>query len=371
MAEKDKYTLMEAKNIVDWSKGKEILPKQMDLLITTKCNLKCKFCFFSIKKNQIAEEEELPDEFLLRAVEDGLKMGIVRWYIEGGEPLFYKRRFLEIIKLIKKYDTHGNLATNGTLFDDKIIKEIVEIGWDEITFSIDSADSKVHDSIRGVSGTFGKAVNAIKEIQKAKKLLKKDRPLICMHSVITNKNYTELDKIIKLGHELGVFNIFFSHVFKETKQYDNLKLKNDNEREFQENVKKAYELSRKLSIGTNLGEYITTVNLNNLGKIDKLLKSKVSKDRNNKLLSIACYEPFYKMILLNNGNASVCSYFCDKKVAPDSIKDKSLLEIWSGQRLGNIRKAMLNGNLPECCKKCPTTLVIHNENLRDCLKTMK
>jgi radical SAM protein with 4Fe4S-binding SPASM domain len=366
MKEKNLFIPAEAKNVLKFMDKKPFYPVQMDVLLTTRCNLRCRFCRFSIPENQVSKEEELSDETLFKVVDDGLKLGVTNWYIEGGEPLIDNHRFLTVIEKIKKYKTYGNLATNGTLFDESTIKKIIDFGWDEITFSIDSAQAEVHDFIRGIPGTFKKATSNIKRFQELKKKKGVEKPLLHFHSVITNRNYNKLDKIILLASRLGIINVNFTHVWKETELYHNLALKESQNEEFKSNVKVALKLANKKNIMTNLGGYIRIVDINNLGKLDELLEKR--SENNHEILSIACYEPFNKIIVHSNGETSCCSFFCETDSKPDNVKNKNLKDIWKSKRLDDIRAAMVKKCIPPKCRKCPTTLIIHNEQVRTYLK---
>ena len=357
----------ESKRIIEWSKGCLLPPSNMDFLLTSRCNLRCKFCRFGIEKRKIDHSKDITYQEVLRTVDEGLKLGIKNWYIEGGEPLFYSDKLLQIIKMIKEYDTYGNFNTNGTLFTDEIIQKIIEIEWDEITFSIDSANPEIHDELRGVPGTFDKSITAIKKIQEMKMSLGKDKPVIGIHSVITNKNYNQLDEIIKLAHRLKVESVHFTHLFEDTKHFNELKLGKKHICDFEKNVKDAYKLAIEWNIRNNLNEYIKTISVEDLGKMDTFLKAKGLENRNNKILSIPCFTPWFQMIVLNNGTVGYCSRF-DEEIESENIKTKKLKDIWYGKHFEKIRKEMIRGKFKSWCHMCPTSMVIHNEELRNYLK---
>jgi len=356
------------KRIIEWSKGNLLPPCNIDFLLTSKCNLKCRFCRFGTEKRKIDYSRDLTHQEILRVVNEGLNLGIKEWFIEGGEPLYYSDVFLQIMEMIKKYDTFGNVNTNGTLFNDNIIKKVLETGWDEVTFSIDSANPKIHDELRGVPGTFEKAVTAIKKIQKMKKLLQKNEPKINIHSVITNKNYNSLDEIIKLAHKLKVKDVLFTHLFKMNKHFNELSLKKKHINGFEINVKKAYELSLKYHMNTNLKDYIKTIRVKDLGKMDILLKAR-SRESNNKILSIPCFEPWYQIIILNDGKVGYCGRYSGNAKS-ENVRSKKLKDIWYGKNFEKIRRKIIMGKLPKFCRVCPTSRILRNENLRNDLKNI-
>ena len=114
--------------------------------ITSKCNLKCKYCY-----NESCIEKCF-SYFESKGVE------IVS--ISGGEPLVHK----DIFKILKSCKSHGFkvlLATNGTLITDKIAKDLVGL-VDKIQISIDG-NREMHDNIRG-EGSFDKSVEGIRNL---------------------------------------------------------------------------------------------------------------------------------------------------------------------------------------------------------------
>jgi len=366
-----------AETILNWLEKKPFFPTDISLSMTNKCNLSCKFCHFGAEKERQKLHKELSEKDFVALVEEALNLGIKYWYIDGGEPLYYPEKFLKVIETIKKHNTYGNFNTNGTLFNDKLIKKIIELGWDEITFSIDSADPKIHDELRGVYGTYKKATTAIKKLQKWKKLLDKDKPSINIHTIITDKNYNQLDKIIELGNKLNVANINFTHLFRETKFYNLYKLEEKHHKEFRSNARKAYELSLKYKIGTNVGEYVLDRFEDNEEKKSKLKRTKNLEKSILSVLSVNCFEPWYKLKILSFGVVSCCCRNCENDTGPDNViaineegfpYRRKLKEIWKGKRLENVRKEIFRNNLPETCFNCSSSAVLYNRNIREYLK---
>jgi MoaA/NifB/PqqE/SkfB family radical SAM enzyme len=357
----------EAQKVIEWSKGNIMPPSNIDIFVTNKCNLKCKFCHLGIKKDKLSFDNELSDEEILRMVKEGLELGIKKWYLEGGEPVYYSSRFLKIIRLIKKYNTYGNVNSNGTLFNEEIIREVIKTGWDEVTFSLDSHDSKIHDYIRGVPGTFSKAITNIKIFNRTKRQMKKEKPLVTLHSVITNLNYNSLDKIIKLAISLNIKDVTFTHLFFNgvTEYYTKFKLRKEHILDFEKSASLGYKLALRYGITTNLNQYITSLVASDLEKMDVLIKKKAEKEK--KVLAIPCFEPWYRMIVLEDGKAGYCS-FCCKYYDSENIRLKKLKDIWGGEKFQKVRKDMIKGKLPKECSMCPSSLVIRNEELRDYLK---
>ena len=83
---------------------------------------------------------------------------------------------------------------NGTMVTDlSFAKKLIREGPSEITISLNSYIPEVHDSTRGVAGSFDMAVNAIRLLLQARKELNSSTPIYAM-SVMCEQNYRDLDQ---------------------------------------------------------------------------------------------------------------------------------------------------------------------------------
>lgn len=122
--------------------------------VTGRCNMKCTFCEWW--KNQIPE---LATKEALKAIDAVCSLGVPFFDLSGGEPLLRK----DLIVLAKRVASHGCLVsmnTNGTLLNEKIVEDVANV-FDTVVVSLDGP-KQVHDKIRGVPGTYDKAIDAIK-----------------------------------------------------------------------------------------------------------------------------------------------------------------------------------------------------------------
>lgn len=150
--------------------------------VTGKCNMKCTFCEWW--KNQIPE---LPTKKALAAIDSVCSLGVPFFDLSGGEPLLRK----DLIVLAKRVASHGCLVsmnTNGTLLDEKRVCEVADV-FDTVVVSLDGPKD-VHDKIRGVAGTYEKAIKAIK-------LLKENGVKTGVNSVATPWNIEILPQFIE------------------------------------------------------------------------------------------------------------------------------------------------------------------------------
>jgi len=178
--------------------------------LTPACNLRCVMCGQYGDKgimNDCAAEETkktLPLETWEKFIDEIAPLRPVT-YIWGGEPFLYPGLFPLARYMVKK-GLFVSVNTNGTLME-KHAEEIVRDKWSTIFVSLD-AFRDVNDELRG-KGTYDKVIAGFKAIEREKKKQKAKYPILSIVTVVTNKNYLDLENLTEASRE---YNIDF-HVF--------------------------------------------------------------------------------------------------------------------------------------------------------------
>jgi len=162
-------------------KAKKPTPLFASYNVTGRCNLRCVFCEW-----WKTDTPELPTKKALAAIDAVCSLGVPFFDLSGGEPLL--RKDLNI--LAKRAASHGcfvSMNTNGTLLNESRVSEVAD-AFDLVVVSLDGP-KEVHDKIRGVSGTYDKAVEAIR-------LLKAHGVKVGVNSVATPWNIDILPQFI-------------------------------------------------------------------------------------------------------------------------------------------------------------------------------
>lgn len=176
---------------------------------TNFCNLKCPLCPTGqglIKRKKESLTFEKAKKILDRMAPEIIHLRLWNW----GEPFLCKDIF-KIIKYAKKYKIFVNTSTNASFLNKKIANQIVDSELDELIISLDGASEKTYNKYRK-SGSFKKVLEAIKEIEKHKKIHDSEFPKIKLQFIIMKHNQHEMKKIIKIAKELEVNTLFFKSV---------------------------------------------------------------------------------------------------------------------------------------------------------------
>lgn len=137
------------------------LKDQLDSLIlevTGECNLNCAHCLESGERLM----EELPTSRYLNLAKELSELKVYRVVLTGGEPLM-RSDIAEIIHGFSSNNVKAIVFTNGHLLTEKLLTKLQGENV-FFRFSLDGADSKTHDELRG----YGSFLQVMKAIQLCK-----------------------------------------------------------------------------------------------------------------------------------------------------------------------------------------------------------
>jgi radical SAM family uncharacterized protein len=156
--------------------------------LTYNCNLRCKMCPFW--KRTSADSSLEQEKAILRQVYSSGACGVA---FEGGEPLL-RRDLVDILAFSRSLPLHTSLITNGTLLESRI-DEIAPYINGVIYVSLDGLE-KTHDIIRGVRGSFRKALAGISAAQR--------KCPVTINTTVMAENVDEIESLVQLAKELGI-----------------------------------------------------------------------------------------------------------------------------------------------------------------------
>jgi len=84
------------------------------------------------------------------------------------------------------------------------------------------------------------------------------------------------------------------------------------------------------------------------------------------ITSVWCLEPWRGLVVSSSGHVAPCCFFWDGEA--DSIRDKSLEEVWLGPYMTAFRAGMREGKLTGDCRKCGFPNSKDHRQLVECVK---
>ena len=168
------------------------------LYLTDQCNLCCGHCWISPGFSQ-DRQNSIPLDVLKSTILEAKSLGLQSVKLTGGEPLLYR----DITGLLKFLATEGLgilIETNGVLLDRSMVELLKDCKVDQISISLDAATEALHDEIRGVRGSFRKAVKRLR-------LLSDFGLNFQVIMTLQRKNSKEIPALMRLCHELGASSL--------------------------------------------------------------------------------------------------------------------------------------------------------------------
>ncbi|MCW4000618.1 MAG: PTO1314 family radical SAM protein [Candidatus Bathyarchaeota archaeon] len=169
--------------------------------LTYNCNLRCKMCPFWKRPSP---DPSLPQtKAVLKQIYNSGAVGVA---FEGGEPLL-RRDLVDILAFSRSLPLHTSLITNGTLLKSRI-DEIAPYINGVVYVSLDGLE-KTHDAIRGIDGSFRKALGGINAA--------KEKVPVTINMTVMAENVDEIESLVELAKKLGTkISIAVAHEYCNT-----------------------------------------------------------------------------------------------------------------------------------------------------------
>ncbi len=165
-------------------------PLELDIGLTGKCTLKCRYCFYA---ESMEKADDLPTGDWLAFFSEAGGLGVQKVCLSGGE-VFIRKDLFEIIDSVIDNKMRYKILSNGTLIDEKTISEFFKgkrrQRLDSIQISVDGSRPDIHDKSRPPR-SFEKAIGALR-------LLKKHGFPVTVRVTINRHNVNDLENIAEL-----------------------------------------------------------------------------------------------------------------------------------------------------------------------------
>jgi MoaA/NifB/PqqE/SkfB family radical SAM enzyme len=202
--------------------GKAFAPQSVTMELTFRCNLSCQMCPLDIPRmihdkvnhEYVAErkKEELTTHEVLGVLDDLAKMGVKNLTLTGGET-FLRTDILEILARAKANGLKVCVNTNGWFIGKPQARQLVELGVDALSVSIDGPD-ETHDFIRRRQGSFKRILAGLANLQEAKAALGREKPSVGITCTIFALNQGNFSQVLDWLKEYKVVSsVEFEYMF--------------------------------------------------------------------------------------------------------------------------------------------------------------
>ncbi len=339
----------EIRRLKKWAGGEKQPPIGIELAPTLRCNLNCKFCWrrkesFSGTNREMKNREMNLGKYR-KIIREGGEMGVEEVKIIGGGEPFFREEILSIMKEVKKNDIWGYVCTNGSLLTSERIERLVDMGWDYVKVSLHGLGDKHNELVEG--DVFESTVESLRILA--------DSPVETeIGMVVVDENYKDIGNLLDLVKDLGIDHLFLEPITVYSKLGEELRMNDKQQRELAENLEELDSVAGRYDVNTNFCEFVDNNLVESTNSMKDFILSRVDEESDS-FTEIPCYEPFLRMGIRVDGRVAPCGFYDEKR--GDSIRNKSLEEVWFGNYFEERRQEQMETELPDYCSKCCTTLV--------------
>lgn len=180
--------------------------EQIYFYLTEGCNLSCRHCWISPKLETTgAQSATLSVSTFAKVIEEAKPLGLKSVKLTGGEPLL-NPSFLDILNVVSREGLGLVVETNATLCMPEhaaAIKSACEKPF--VSVSLDGADAKTHEHIRGLKGSYESALRGIANL-----INEGIKPQIIF--TVMRSNEHQVDSMARLAENLGAGSLKFNIV---------------------------------------------------------------------------------------------------------------------------------------------------------------
>lgn len=313
-------------------------PRYLEIEVTTKCNLKCIMCehtYWSEPNRDMSFEQfkDIVDQF-----------GNLKWIgLTGIGESFINKDFMKMLRYVKSKSVLVELYDTFYFLNERIAKELIEMGVDRILASVDAATKQTYEKIR-VGSDFERVINNVRNLVRLKKKMKASFPQLDFHYIITKANFRQIPQYIELVHSLTNgenASIQFTRMLHKFDQAEDLYMEIPEEITHRAKCK-----AEQLGVGLVWNADTPQV------------KPTIAR----------CIEWTMPFIFVTGDVIPCCSgneagqRDFQKRTALGNVFETSFKQIWHGQKYKDLRRMLRRGQVPQPCSNC----CLYDAGGRDC-----
>ncbi|MFH1859430.1 MAG: radical SAM protein [bacterium] len=323
------------------------LPIHLIIEPTTFCPLKCRMCK---REKYITVPSHMSFEGF-RKIFDQIKP--LRLTLSGLGESLVNPALVDMIRYANGFGTAVS-TTSSMALSDIPMEQLVASGLKRLKISLDAADAKTYQDIRGLN-LFDRVVENIKCMVALKRKKNTILPHLCLQVVIQSKNISQLSRIVELAHNLGVNSISLEPVglagIEEKRDELIAGLTTD---EVICQMKKARDTAKRVGMETNLNDLLVKNTICKLWDVS-LISPRPPRLRvrttNQNIQN--CSFPWFSMYITVDGEVRPCCMFSYVDAKFGNLLQEDILTIWNNARYQGFRQSLRQGKYPDIrCQGC-------------------
>ncbi|MBN1600064.1 MAG: radical SAM protein [Chitinispirillaceae bacterium] len=329
-------------------------PLTYKIILTERCNLRCKMCMNITDRTKTDTEtsKRQIDYTLLEKILTSKSVQTRNLILSGGEPMLYSR-FGDLINLLEYLKINTTICTNGTVLH-KYIHLLKKSRYIHLTISLDGLRD-ANDSIRG-AGVYDKVLAAIKQMR-----MESGNIYIGIQHTIRPENVHSMfdfcKEMVKLKIDWILLNPNWYMSQKTAEAYSTVIRNEFNTVPHSQN---GYIMEYNLDHGAFSREYLKIKSEKWPIQISCYYNDPINDMKN--MISNEnyfcgnrfCYKQWIRMDISVEGNVVSCQQFPD--IIIGDLNYSNWNEIWNSDVFNHFRNVIIKKPLPVCNRCAPIYL---------------
>jgi len=351
--QKDVFTknkVLNEREIIQKNTVMESMPRAIHLTLTTRCNLKCPFCYLNGSENW-----DMPDKTCDEIVGLFPYLQFLTW--QGGEA-FMHPRFREILIESTRYaNIEQAFCTNFLLVNEEWVEILRKINKVSFVISMESVKKDVYEYFRpgGEFELLKRNIRLVKEM-KAKN---NANVRIVSNVIVAKSNYREIEDIVDFAIENEFSAVVISPLCENVGEFFSREYISPADPDLCAHFRKSMPGILEKAKKNNLLFVDRFSGMGSKQGPAECVEPARMEERDNSAAKelLLCRAPWQWLFIQNEGKVSPYS-LCFEKYPTGDINDSSILQIWNNGNTRQIREDIIRGNYSKCNSNCMKGLLV-------------
>ena len=182
---------------ITFGPGYTALPVLSELAVTSRCNIRCQFCYGNCTCRADNDEPDLSRATiarLFRTIRHQAEVPSVS--LTGGEPML-RTDLVELVADATDTGLRVNLITNGTCATAAVVRRLVAAGLRSVQISVEGSTAAIHDAVTQSEGSFARSIAGVR-------LFAQSGISAHIHTTLNQLNLEDSLRMPALARELGL-----------------------------------------------------------------------------------------------------------------------------------------------------------------------
>lgn len=317
------------------------LPPMLMIEISSLCNLRCFMCAKTLGRVGTAPDRLIDMEVVARLEEVFPHLDYVDLSGVWGEALIKPDLYLRILGMLKRHGVVVRTISNGTLITRETASEMVRLGLDILSISVDAARPETYRRVRG-GAELGEVISGLRFLREEKARQGRPGPRIDFLVLGMRDTIEELPDVVRLAAAHGASRV----VLQEMVDFEEVKGQSLawGHREL---GKAWYEKAAAAARGT--GVELSLLPPDQFEPPCLAEGHKEAKDGRRSAPLKNCFLPWEMAVVTTGGEVIPC---CAMFTSMGNVRETGFADVWRGEAYRGLRRALLEGRPPQTCVIC-------------------